>query len=61
MNKEKGNLLLFFNIFLQVKESQCNTKYVHIYIMYVFTLQHRPNLSNPSRHLLLLSQGDVPR
>ena len=41
MSKQKDNLLLFFIIFLQVKESQCNTKYVHIYTMDVFTLRQR--------------------
>ena len=41
MSKWKGNLLLFFIIFLQDQESQCKIKYVHIYIVYVFTLRQR--------------------
>ena len=41
MSKHKGNLLLFFIIFPQVKESQCNIKYVQFYIVYVFTLRQR--------------------
>ena len=49
MSKHRGNLLLFFIIFPQVKESQCNINYVQFYIVYVFTLRHRPTsaLSTP--------------